>query len=137
MGQQQLLLIILGVIVVSVAVIVGIGVYQDHAVDRDRAAILVDLKILSSKAQAYYNRPMSLGGGSRSYVGLTADARGIGLLAGQNFIDNANGSYSIAVAGTATQVVLRGKGKVALPDGSFPEYDLTVTLNSQSVVKVN
>jgi len=137
MGQQQLLLLILGVVVVSMAVVVGIGMFQDHAVDHNRAAVMVDLKTLATKAQSYYNRPMTMGGGSHSFVGLTADARGLGMLAGPKYTDNANGTYTIKTDGTVTQVVLHGTGKVALSDGSYPEYDITVTAQAQTLVKVN
>ena len=137
MGQQQLLLVILGVIIVGVAVVVGIGMFQDNAVDHNRALVIADLKTLASKAQHYYSRPMTMGGGSNSFVGLTADARGIGLLAGMKYTDNANGTYSIKTAGTATEVVLQGVGKVSMSDGTFPTYDMTVTATAQVPTKVN
>jgi hypothetical protein len=137
MGQQQLLLIILGVIIVSVAVIVGIGMFQDNALEHNRAAVIADLKTLGAKAQHYYSRPMTMGGGSNSFVGLTADARGIGLLAGVKFTDNTNGTYTIKTAGTATDVVLHGVGKVMISDGTFPEYDMTVTVLGQVPAKIN
>ncbi len=137
MGQQQLLLIILGVVIVGVSVMVGVGMFQDNAVDHNRAVLIADLKYLSTRAIQYYNRPTTLGGGSRSFVGLTADARGIGLLAGAKYIDNANGMYSIKAAGTATEVVLHGVGKVAMSDGTFPQYDMTVTLSGQTPTRIN
>jgi len=137
MGQQQLLLIILGVIVVSVAVIVGVAMFQDNALEHNRAAMAADLKTLASKAQHYYGRPMTMGGGSYSFVGLTADARGIGLLAGTKYTDNVNGTYTIKTAGTATEVVIHGVGKVTLGDGTFPEYDMTVGPQTQTLTKIN
>lgn len=137
MGQQQLLLIILGVIVVGVAVIVGVAMFQDNALEHDRAAMAADLKTLASKAQHYYARPMTMGGGSNSFVGLTADARGIGMLAGTKYTDNVNGTYTIKTAGTADQVVIHGIGKVAMSDGSFPEYDMTVASQAQTLTKIN
>jgi hypothetical protein len=137
MGQQQLLLIILGLIIVGVAVVVGIGLFQDNAVDHNRSLVIADLKVLGSKAQHYYSRPMTMGGGSKSFVGLTADARGIGMLAGVSYTDNANGTYTIKTDGTATEVVLHGIGKVAMSDGTYPEYDLTVTIQNQDLTKVN
>ncbi len=42
MGQQQLLLIILGVIIVGIAVAVGITMFQDNAVDQNRSAVIAD-----------------------------------------------------------------------------------------------
>ena len=137
MGQQQLLLIILGVIIVGIAVAVGITMFQDNAVDQNRSAVIADLTTLAAKAQQYYAKPTTLGGGGNSFVGLTADAPGLALLASTAFTNNANGSYSIKTAGTATTLVLEGVGKTALSDGSMCTYDMTVTSSTQSPTKVN
>ncbi|HTY10607.1 MAG TPA: hypothetical protein VMF88_06010 [Bacteroidota bacterium] len=137
MGQQQLLLIILGLIIVGVAVVVGIGMFQDNAVDHNRALVIADLKTLASKAQHYYSRPQTMGGGNNSFVGLTADDRGLGLLAGTAFTNNANGTYSIISDGTATQVVLQGVGKVIMTDGTYPTYTMTVLNLAQNLTKIN
>ena len=137
MGQQQLLLIILGVIIVGIAVAVGITMFQDNAVDQNRSAVIADLTTLSAKAQQYYAKPVSLSGGGTSFVGLTADATGIGILASPAFTNNANGTYTVKTAGTATSVVLHGVGKTALSDGTFPTYDMTVTAQTQTPAKIN
>ncbi|MGA9408754.1 MAG: hypothetical protein WBW71_16595, partial [Bacteroidota bacterium] len=136
-GQQQLLLIILGVIIVGIAVAVGITMFQDNAVDQNRSAVIADLTTLSAKAQQYYAKPTTLGGGGNSFVGLTADATGLGILASTAFTDNANGTYTVKTAGTATTVVLHGVGKTALSDGTFPSYDMTVTSQTQVPSKLN
>ena len=137
MGQQQLLLAILGLIIIGVAVVVGIGMFQDNAVDHNRALVIADLKTLASKAQHYYSRPSTMGGGNKSFVGLTADARGIGMLAGTAFTNNANGTYTIATDGTATQVVLQGVGKVVMEDGTYATYQMTVLNLAQNLTKIN
>ncbi|MGA7162322.1 MAG: hypothetical protein WBZ48_15100 [Bacteroidota bacterium] len=137
MGQQQLLLIILGVIIVGIAVAVGITMFQDNAVDQNRSAVIADLTTLSAKAQQFYAKPTTLGGGGNSFVGLTADATGLGILASTAFTDNANGTYTVKTAGTATSVVLHGVGKTALSDGTFPSYDMTVTQQTQTPSKLN
>ena len=90
MGQQQLLLIILGVIVVGIAVAVGITMFTDNAVNANRDAVTNDLVNLAARAQQYYRRPTALGGGGNSFVGLTADAAGLTKLT--NRASNANGS---------------------------------------------
>ena len=77
MGQQQLLLIILGVIIVGIAVAVGITMFQDNAVDQNRSAVIADLTTLAAKGQQYYAKPTTLGGGGNSFAGLTADAPGL------------------------------------------------------------
>jgi len=137
MGQQQLLLIILGVIIVGIAVAVGITMFQDNAVDQNRSAVIADLTTLAAKAQQYYAKPVTLGGGGNSFVGLTADATGLGDLASVAFTNNANGTYTVKTAGTATTIVLHGVGKTALSDGSFCSYDMTVTNQTQTPTKLN
>ena len=77
MGQQQLLLIILGVIVVGIAVAVGITMFTDNAVNANRDAVTNDLVNLAARAQQFYRRPTALGGGGNSFIGLTADAAGL------------------------------------------------------------
>ena len=70
-------------------------------------------------------------------MGLTADATGISILAGTAFSNNANGVYTVKTAGTAASVVLEGVGKVALSNGSFCTYDMTVTAQTQTPTKIN
>jgi Tfp pilus assembly protein PilE len=137
MGQQQLLLIILGVIIVGIAVAVGITMFADNAVDQNRNSVIADMTTLAAKAQQFYHKPSTLGGGSNSFVGLTADAPGLAILAGTSFTDNANGTYTIKTAGTATAVVLQGIGKSSLTDGTYPTYTMNVTPLSQTPTKIN
>ncbi|NIS38712.1 hypothetical protein GWN26_11755, partial [Candidatus Saccharibacteria bacterium] len=51
MGQQQLLLIVLSVIIVGVAIAVGVNMFQSSAVDANRQAMITDLVNYSAKAQ--------------------------------------------------------------------------------------
>lgn len=136
MGQQQLLLIILGVIVVGIAVAVGITMFQDNAVSANRDAVTNDLVNLASRAQQYYRRPTALSGGGNSFVGLTADAAGLAKLTSKS--SNANGNYSIQTAGTATSVVIRGIGKEKGTDGTNPlNMSMYVFSDSTGVLQNN
>jgi len=99
-GQQQLLLIILSVIVVGIAVTLGITMFSDSSIDANRDEITNDLNNLASRAHQYYRRPSYLGGGGNSFAGLSADATGIAKLT--NAPKNDNGQYSIALAGTGS-----------------------------------
>ncbi len=136
MGQQQLLLIILGVIIVGIAVAVGITMFQDNAVSANRDAVTNDLVQLAAKAQQYYRKPTSLGGGGNSFLTLTADAAGMALLVSTAFSDNDNGTYTISTAGTATTVVFQGVGKTDIGGGVFPTYTCTVTAAGYTIAKV-
>ncbi len=111
MGQQQLLLIILGVIVVGIAVAVGITMFSDNAISANRDAVSNDLVNLAARAQQYYRRPTALGGGGNSFVGLTAGAAGLAKLTNMPGGANSNGTYSITADGTANQVTIQGVGK--------------------------
>jgi Tfp pilus assembly protein PilE len=104
MGQQQLLLIILGVIVVGIAVAVGITMFSDNAISANRDAVSNDLVNLAARAQQYYRRPQALGGGGNSFVGLTLDK--LTNMAGGK---NANGTYTCG-APAADNVVITGVG---------------------------
>ena len=102
MGQQQLLLIILGVIVVGIAVAVGITMFTDNAVNANRDAVTNDLVNLSARAQQFYRRPTALGGGGNSFVGLKMANL-------TNRPSNANGTYTLGAV-TANDVIITGVG---------------------------
>ena len=69
MGQQQLLLIVLGIIIVGIAVAVGINMFRSSAVDANRNAVISDLAHLASKAQQHLKKPISMGGGAQLFTG--------------------------------------------------------------------
>jgi len=125
MGQQQLLLIVLGVIVVGIAIAVGVTMFQSNAIESNRQAVISDLVNYASKAQRFYRTPSQLGGGSQSFDDFYISPIDTG---------NANGSYSSGttapsgtgfVAGSTTKVAsssgtvyLTGCGKEVGDDGS-------------------
>ncbi len=150
MGQQQLLLIILGVIIVGIAVAVGITMFQDNAIDQNRNAVISDLTTLAAKAQQFYAKPITLGGGGNAFdkggnggAGLTANAGGLAYLASPAFTSspanggqNANGDYTITAVAAAS-VTLHGKGTNSIDGGAnFPEYDMVVTPTTQTPNKI-
>ncbi|MEI7906218.1 MAG: hypothetical protein WCI84_02555 [Bacteroidota bacterium] len=137
MGQQQLLLIILGVIIVGIAVAVGITMFQDNAVSANRDAVTNDLVQLAAKSQQYFRKPTSLGGGGNSFATLTANAAGMAMLVSTAFSDNDNGTYTVSTAGTATTVIFTGVGKTAQADGTMPTYTCTVTASGYTIAKTN
>ena len=136
MGQQQLLLIVLGVIVVAIAVAVGITMFADSAAASNRDAVAADLQNLAQRAQQFYRRPTFMGGGGNSFDLLTTGS--MSLLTGNP--TDANGSYFIETAGsgsgTNAVVVIQGVGTelfngtpVAAHIYVYPDHDSIVTLN--------
>jgi Tfp pilus assembly protein PilE len=109
MGQQQLLLIVLSVIIVGIAVVVGINMFNDQAASSNLDAVTNDLMNLASRAQQHYRRPTAMGGGGGSFILLAASGTGLAYLTSQP--TNENGTYSISTAGNATSVTVQGIGK--------------------------
>lgn len=69
MGQQQLILIVLGVIVVGVGIVLGFAMFSSNAVQANRDALTNDMLHLSSLAVAYYHKSAMFGGGGNSFDG--------------------------------------------------------------------
>ena len=126
MGQQQLLLIILGIIIVGVAIVVGINMFTAHAIEAKRNNVTNDLLHLASEAQKYYKTPASMGGGSSSFTGWTIPS---------GLESNADGSFSATVANQ--NVVLIGIGNEVVQGNDSVQVKMTVTANSYITEIVN
>lgn len=127
MGNTQILLIVLGMMIVGLAIAIGIILVRENAISSNRDAIANDLANIAARAQQYYNTPAAMGGGGRSYLGLTADSVGMAKLIPSLSAHNSNGDYTIVRPGTTLQVVLQGVGKEVLSDGSYPTLICVVT----------
>ncbi len=110
MGQQQLLLIVLGVIIVGIAVVVGINVFTASSVQANRDGLIADLTNLASMSQQFYRKPTALGGGGNTFTG------GAGWSIPGNLASTGNGSYTATVA--AQTVTLVGTGNETGDNGS-------------------
>ncbi|MEN8193132.1 MAG: hypothetical protein ABFS12_09975 [Bacteroidota bacterium] len=117
MGQQQLLLIVLGLILVGVAVFLGTALFTANAIEAKRNNIINDLLHLASEAQRYYKTPMAMGGGSRSFVGWEVP-KGLKV--------NADGEFTIEATASADQVILIGTGNDIVQDNNAVQVKMTV-----------
>ena len=120
MGQQQLLLIILGVIVVGIAVVVGIALFSANATEAKRNNIINDLLHLATEAQKYYRVPSAMGGGSQSFVGWEIPKR---------LQTNADGEFTVSAAAVIDEVILIGTGNGEVTANDYVEVKMTVTEN--------
>ena len=127
MGQQQLLLIVLGVIIVGIAVVVGINVFTASSMDANRNAVISDLTNLAAMAQQYYRKPKALAGGGNSFVGWTIP---------KSLETTANGTYNNPVPKiTADKVTLTGVGTDIGTDGTA-KVKATMTVKPDSISTV-
>ena len=133
MGQQQLHLIVLGVVLVFLSVAVGIASFSSNALERNRDAVILDLNNLSLQAKSYYKKSDKLGGGDYSFT----DYRIPDLME-----ENENGNYRI-ISVRSQEIIFQGTG-VEKEAGSgctqsdFIRYNLIVTPNGDNeLLKLN
>ncbi|HEX2960189.1 MAG: hypothetical protein HF309_18935 [Ignavibacteria bacterium] len=133
MGQQQLLLIVLGVIIVGIAVVVGINLFNSSSKDAGRDQVVSNLTNLASKAQQYYKKPTSLGGGQNDFNGFTLAATDTGSSVGSFSVATGVPSGAAYVAGSTTgisaasqTIYLTGCGKDKGNDDTNPVKAYTV-----------
>jgi hypothetical protein len=105
MGQQQLLLIVLGVIIVGIAVVVGINLFNANAEEATKDGIVSDCTNLGAMAQQHYKKPGSMGGGGNTFDG--TGLNGVAWAIPANLLTTANGTYGITNL-AAQQVEITG-----------------------------
>lgn len=96
MGQQQLLLLVLGIVIVGLAVVVGISSFDENNVKSNADAIATDLLRMASDAQAWALKP-EIAGGKAATQGIE-DANlifDLGYHAVNGHVVNANAWYYI------------------------------------------
>ena len=104
MGQQQLLLYTLGLLVAGAAILVGIQKFNASHQEASIEALTLDLADIAAKAQTYYYAPDFLAGGNHSFSNLT-DLEKL-------FIkpQNENGEFKI-ISGNDDFLIIQATGK--------------------------
>jgi hypothetical protein len=75
MGQQQLLLIVLGVIIVGIAIVVGINLFNANAESSAQDTIVSAATNIGALAQQYFKKPTSMGGGGNNFTGFVIPSK--------------------------------------------------------------
>jgi len=88
MGQQQLLLIVLGVIIVGVAIVVGINMFSQGAVNAEADRLVQEVNTVGANAAAYWRKPVQMGGGGRSFTPLSTATNPYAMLGVQDTTAN-------------------------------------------------
>ncbi len=129
MGQQQLLLIILGLILAAVALAVGLSLFRSHSIDQKRNMLINDCINLASMAQNYYLKPTNYGGGGQSFIDWSIPTELQSTTVGNFEITNLSANEVIIVA-TGTEVVTGSDSvKVQVTVPSPPRDYEVVTIN--------
>ena len=119
MGQQQILLIVLGLVVIAIAVAVGMSLFRAHAIDSKRDILTNETIDMAAQAIGYYKRTREFGGGGKSFVGWQIP----------HLVQNTvNGSYEITeidddkvvILATGTEVVT-GNDTIQVQTTVYPD----------------
>ena len=131
MGQQQLLLLVLGTIINGLALVVGINTFTIGLSNSNEISVRKDIIYIASKLEQFYKPLIELGGGILSFPS-SLSFPNIGLYfikdggeAGATF-SNLNGMYSLSVANKT--VTINGTGREA-------GVSLFYTLTANAVTK--
>ncbi len=126
MGQQQLLLIVIGVIIVGIAVVTAISLFRQGAVDNKRDLVVSEAIHLGTMAQQYYRKPATLGGGAKKFTGWKIP---------EEMQTTPSGSYladvqeeQVIITGTANEVV-NGTDSVKIQVFVFRDSIQTVVIH--------
>jgi hypothetical protein len=123
MGQQQLLLLVLGIVIVGLAVVVGIQAFSENQTKANADAMINDGVRIASDAQAWALKPAQFGGGAGDFykgaannedvtladLGYTVTAAGT---ENSDVYQNLNGEYYIEVI-EADELLIEGESYTA------------------------
>jgi len=129
-GQQQLLLIVLGIIVVGVAIVVGINLFRTNAVETKRSTIVNECINLASMAQQYYRKPVAMGGGASAFDGSRG---GIAWSIPSTLQHTASGDYQITSIAPG-QIVIQANGNEVVNGVDQVQVTITILPDSYQVV---
>ena len=99
MGQQQLLLLVLGIVIVGIAVVAGIQAFSEGKTKAEQDAAVSDAMRIISDTQAWKLKPTAFGGGASAaeddFTGVGLKALGYPVDAAGNVYVTTNGCYDL------------------------------------------
>lgn len=119
MGQQQLLLIVVGLIVVAIAIAFSITMFRQHAADTKRDIVMTECMNLGNMAMTFYEKPKTFGGGGFSFEGWDIP---------DQLTTTSSGYYIASVE--VSKVIIIGTGNDVVNDDDSVKVQTTVEPNS-------
>ena len=121
MGQQQLLLLVLGIVIVGLAVVVGINAFSENRTKSNADALVTDALRIASDVQAWALKPGQFGGmleddlaAAASAGSITFDA--IGYPNSGGTYSNVNGDFTLdgSPSGNCPSITIPSTGTPAI-----------------------
>ena len=126
MGQQQLLMIVLAIIIVGIAIAVSIELFRSNAIESKRDILVNECSNLASIAISYYKKPREMGGGGKTFTGWQVP---------NSMVQTVNGSYLAEV--TEQQITITGTGTEVVTGNDSIKVQTIVTANNYYSVIIN
>lgn len=125
MGQQQILLLVVSVIIVVLAITIGIEMFATNSKTSNRDSVVSELNNLATLAIQFYKKPASYGGGNASFISWKIP---------ETMDSTSNGIYS--VASTNLNVTITGFGQEVGNDGANPIEMVAVVTSASIIISV-
>jgi hypothetical protein len=117
MGQQQLLLLVLGIVIVGLAVVVGINAFSENRTKSNADALVTDGLRIASDIQAWALKPQQFGGGNGLALNTVTFAQ-IGYPTSgttqTSLYDNVNGVFQLSTTNACTGTPTPESGTVQI-----------------------
>lgn len=111
MGQQQLLLLVLGIVIVGIAVVAGIQAFSEGKQKAQQDAAVTDAMRIISDTQAWMLKPAAFGGGSSSStVGVNLKALGYPVSSATDDYVTTNGCFALSGDNGGATLVVHKQG---------------------------
>ena len=128
MGQQQLLLLVLGIVIVGLAVVVGIQAFGENQKKSNADAMVNDGVRIASDVQAWKLKPAAFGGGATAsgFTGATLQALGYQLNTSSQY-QNLNGTWAVSGTPGASFVVVGCSANTFGTPAQYNRVSITVS----------
>ncbi|MFW5973391.1 MAG: hypothetical protein ACOCTG_05300 [Bacteroidota bacterium] len=135
MGQQQLLLLVLGIVIVGIAVVAGIQAFSEGKAKAQQDAAVTDAMRIISDTQAWKLKPKAFGGGddgSTAFTLVNLKALGYPVASSGSAYITTNGCFTLT-GGDAASLAVH-----ALADGETAGSDATACAGDEiATVTIN
>jgi hypothetical protein len=126
-GQQQILLIVLALIIVGVAIAISVQLFRANAIEAKRDILVEETTYLGTMAIQYFKKPTELGGGNQDFTGWQIPSQ---------MIQTANGNFMIAAV-TADEVTITGTGSEVVTGTDSIKVQTIVTANGIQTIVIH
>ena len=127
MGQQQLLMIVLAIIIVGIAIAISVQLFRSNAIESKRDLLIEETTSLATMAIQYYKKPQAMGGGGRSFMGWEIPSQ---------MVQTFNGNFMRAVV-NASEVIITGTGSEAVTETDSIKVETTVRPHEIFTIIIN